>query len=318
MFAFINLTVHLWFTLSTVNLMDAEGFTSIENQREACSWESSNENFTTHRALLASRIHSLEELKRIVKVDYFPKDTVDKTATKYVCLTYSSMGKEISAVLKEGIDQDEIVKAKDGSLLDKLSILFKDPFAIKIRDNLKRINILARRFRIKYGDEDLAFYDLGLASLKNIRKTEHSFTTALDSSENGYINTFNHVTAQALISSIFGIETAEFVAVVHERENMPELMDKNVISNLNNSDMINQAVDNYVDLLNNKMGQLLGSALSNKYNINRRTVWNEQLLSSYLNDVQEFYRYSFNISMKPFNEDDEIVIRFSRKLKAVL
>lgn len=298
--------------------MAAEGYAAIDNQREACSWGSSNENFTTHRALLASRIHSLEELKGMVKIDFFPKDTVDKTATKYVCLTYSSMGKEISAVLREGIDQGELVKAKDGSLLDKLSILFKDPFAIKIRDNLKRINILARRFRIQYGDEDLAFYDLGLASLKNIRKTEHSYTTALDSSENGYINTFNHVTAQALISSIFGIETAEFVAVVHERENMPELMDKSVISNLNNSDMINQAVDNYVDLLNNKMGQLLGGALSNKYNINRRTVWNEKLLSSYLNDVQEFYRYSFNISMKPFKEDDEIVIRFSRKLKAVL
>mgnify|MGYP004069215399 CR=1 FL=1 len=294
--------------------MAAEGYAAIDNQREACSWGSSNENFTTHRALLASRIHSLEELKGMVKIDFFPKDTVDKTATKYVCLTYSSMGKEISAVLREGIDQGELVKAKDGSLSDKIGILFKSPYSIKYRDDLRKIYILARRRRQLYGDVDKAFYDIAVASVKKINTIERAYFSNRDSSDKGYINTFNHVTSQAIITSIFGQNKAAFIADVHERYNMPQLTSSQKIDSLMLEGQEKAVIDNYVDIVNNKIGQKLGIVLGRKYKINRNSEWSPKLLTDYLNDMHQYYRLTYGIGMKPFNEQEELILLFSRKI----
>lgn len=269
-------------------------------------------------ALLASRINSLKELNEIIQFDYFPLDSNDHAAVKKVTLRYPHQNDTIVAVLEEGIAQGMIVAARDGGLWDKLSIVIKEPFAVKNRNELRLINILARRFRNNFGDEDLAFYDLAQASVRNILYSPSAYLMERDSSEKGYINTFNHITAQALISSIFGVETANFVAVVHERENMPKLFDEHYIYSLQAKDDINKAVDNYVDLINNRFGQLIGKELSFRYNIDRNTRWTNELLANYLNDIQEFYRRSFNIGMRPFDPKELLVQRFVRKLNMIL
>ena len=111
--------------------------------------------------------------------------------------------------------------------------------------------------------------------------------------------------------SIF--EMADFVADVHERENMPELIYGN-FSEAQLTDPNNNPVDNYVDIVNNELGQQLGILLKSKYGITYETVWTAELLASYLNDIQQYYSTSFRITIKPFRASDDVLIRFVRKV----
>ena len=74
----------------------------------------------------------------------------------------------------------------------------------------------------------------------------------------------------------------------------------------------------YIDIINNEWGQELGKALRIKYKIDQDTEWTPDLLASYLNDVQSYYSWVFQIGFEPFRASDEIVIRFSRKTNTVL
>ena len=144
-------------------------------------------------------------------------------------------------------------------------------------------------------------------------ESDGTYLTERDSSEKGYLNTFNHITAQAFITSIYSKEMADFVADVHERKNMPELIYGNFTSDqLLNLD--NNPVDNYVDLINNELGQTLGDLLRKKYNITYETEWTAELLVNYLNDIQLYYSRSFGIGMEPFRSQDEVVSKIIKKL----
>ena len=65
-------------------------------------------------------------------------------------------------------------------------------------------------------------------------------------------------------------------------------------------------------------GQELGKTLSIKYKLDSQTRWTASLMANYLNDMQEYYSWSFNIRMRPFRESDEIVYRFAEKFNLVL
>ena len=69
-------------------------------------------------------------------------------------------------------------------------------------------------------------------------------------SEKGYLNTFNHITAQAFMTSIFSERLADFIADVHELYNMPELITGD-FTEQQLADFENGPVDNYVDMINN-------------------------------------------------------------------
>ena len=77
-------------------------------------------------------------------------------------------------------------------------------------------------------------------------------------------------------------------------------------------------VDNYVDLINNEWGQELGKQLKKKYNINRETYWTPELLANYLNDIQSYYSWAFQIGFKPFRPEDEVIQRFSNKVNGAM
>jgi len=276
--------------------------------------ENISDHFPTHKALLASRINSLDSLKKIISIEYFPKDASNETPNIHVKLTYTSGGEDITAVLEEGINQSEIVNARDGSLLDKMFLLLNSPYSIKHRDDFKKIYILARRRRHLYGDLDKAFYDIALASVKKINTINKAYLTIRDSSERGYVNTFNHVTSQAIITSIFGQEKAAFIADVHERYNMPQLISRHQIDSLLAEGHEKGIIDNYVDIVNNKIGQQLGIYLAKKYNIHRNTNWSHQLLAEYLNDINHYYRLKFGIGMNSFSKNEELIALFSKKI----
>ncbi|MFN3940495.1 MAG: hypothetical protein ACK4IY_07890, partial [Chitinophagales bacterium] len=138
-----------------------------------------------------------------------------------------------------------------------------------------------------------------------------------DTTEKGYINTFNHITAQTFITSIFGEELADFVADAHERANHPELI-TGTFTETQLNDLAEGPVDNYTDIINNEWGQELGKNLKVKYHITRQTNWTPELLANYLNDIQAYYSWAFQIGFTPFRPQDEQVTKFSRKLNLVM
>jgi hypothetical protein len=98
---------------------------------------------------------------------------------------------------------------------------------------------------------------------------------------------------------------------------MPELMTGNFTSK-ELTDVDFGPVDNYLDLINNEWGQKLGKVLSDKYHINQHTFWTPQLLADYLNDILSYHSWVFQIAFKPYTPEEEIVVRFARKMNTVI
>ena len=140
---------------------------------------------------------------------------------------------------------------------------------------------------------------------------------AEDLSEKGYLNTFNHITGQAFMTSIFSEKFADFIADVHERGNMPELI-TGVFTNDQIMDLEKGPVDNYVDMINNEWGQELGERLKKKHQITSTTNWAVEFLAMFLNDIQQYYSWTFQVGFEPFKPEDDVVKKFSFKLKKVL
>ncbi len=271
-------------------------------------------------ALLASRINNLQEFKSLVRVEYLNGSVLVNSADQAinrVRIEQCANGKKIISILESGLSQGDISAAKEGNFWDKLSLLFRSPYTIRHRKELKFIQILARRRYDLFGATDVAFYDLAEQSVKKIKLKQLAYLNPKDGNEKGYINSFNHVTAQALITSIYNKEFADFIADVHERHNMPEIIHGR-FSETQLKDPNNNPVDNYVDMLNNEWGQLIGNKLKIKYKLNKKTRWSPELLTAYLNDIQQFYVWTFDIEMEPFRTDEDVIQLFSNKLNVVL
>lgn len=270
------------------------------------------------KPLITTRFTSLEHLKEKVNFTYLG-DTEDtsKRANQQVILAYKSNGQVLLSELSSGTDQDDILSAKDGGIWDKTQLLLESPYSIRSRAHLAEIYMMARRRHHIYGEGDVAFYDLAEAAVDKVSSPDLAYLTPLDSSDKGLVNTFNHVTAQALITSFFSKDIADFIADAHERKYMPELTSgRFTLEQL--EDSLNHPVDNYVDIINNEVGQQLGLHLRDKYRINRNTRCTPELLSAYLNDLQSYYAWSLEIGLRPFQPTEEVLIRFSNKINSVL
>lgn len=275
---------------------------------------------TVKGALLGSRFKSLEELKSVIQIEYVNDNAeTDSTihANAKVWLKHCSNGVEVISVLEAGISQGDIAAAKDGDFPDRMGIIFNSPYAVSNRKDLEKVFLLARVRPNLFGVGDVAFFNLAQASVRNINTTDLAFVTSRDSTEKGYLNTFNHMTAQAFITSCFSEELADFVADAHERYHHPELiLGKFTQKQIN--DLEEGPLDNYVDIINNEWGQEVGKQLKEKYAINRETWWTPELLANYLNDLQQYYSWAFQIGFRPFRPEDEQVIKFSEKINAVM
>ncbi len=275
-------------------------------------------NTTTSRpkakALLATSFANLNEFSKVVNLKYTNQENDSSRGT--VLISYTNNAQVIENKLTDGVTQGDIVEANKGNLWNKLSLVFSSPYAIWTRKELSQIYMLARRRPTIFGQGDIAFYDLALASMRNISPTNGAFSNFRDSLEKGYINTFNHVTAQALITTLYDEEIANYIATVHERHHMPQLV-SGKFSTAQLSDTLNFPVDNYVDIINNEIGQELGKYLKSKYNIQRDTKWTPTLTAAYLNEIQDYYAYSFDIKIAPLTEQDSLIIRFANKIEAV-
>jgi hypothetical protein len=275
---------------------------------------------TPHEALLLTGYNSMAGLKSSVQIQYIkgkPGSLRAMGRKSAVRLTYRSGSREVTSILKTGISETDFMRARDGNIWDRLELGLRSPFAVINKKALVNIERLGRRRPWVYGQGDVAFYDLAETMVQNILAEDTTSMSAADLSEKGYLNTFNHITAQAFMTSIYTEALADFVADVHERRRMPELITGNFTED-QLADLENGPLDNYIDLLNNEWGQKLGKSLRRQYMISRKTYWTPQLMADYLNEIQSYYSWAFQIGFNPFRPDDDIVIRFARKINSVL
>lgn len=267
-------------------------------------------------ALVATRFKSLEELKSVVQIEHF--NTEKRPDRKpFVRLTHHSEGLKVISVIEAGISEKDINKAKEGGFLKRVTLGLKSPYTAINRHDLMRIFLLGRRIGKKFGEGDVAFYDFAETILDHINDEHFVQISPEDLSEKGYLNTFNHITAQVFMTSLFSEKLADFAADVHERSNMPEI----VVGNFKEEqiyDLETGPVDNFTDVINNEWGQELGKVLKEKYNINRNTIWTPALLTDFLNDIQRYFSWAFQISFRPFRVTDELVIKYAIKINRVM
>lgn len=276
---------------------------------------------TVRGALLGTRFTSLDELKSVIQIEYhLDTITVDSTAPKdcFVRVRHCSNGKAVISVLATGTSQGDFVKARySGAIWARFTLLYRCPYAVMNRKDMEKVYALSRLRPEWFGGGDVAFFEIAKSTVGNINTPDLAFRNPRDSTEKGYLNSFNHMTAQAFITSCFSEELADFIADAHERYRHPELI-TGKFTDEQMKDLAEGPVDNYVDLVNNEWGQELGKQLREKYSINRETNWTPELLANYLNDLQHYYSWAFQIGFAPFKPEDEEVLRFSSKINAVM
>ncbi|MFZ1677002.1 MAG: hypothetical protein WBP41_06955 [Saprospiraceae bacterium] len=275
-------------------------------------------NISGSGALLLTRFKSLEELKKVIQIEYgatVPFSTGAITPQPYVRLTFRNRDKEVTSILQSGINELDFRVARDGHFWNRMILGLRCPYAAWHRNDLSGIERLGRRRPWVYGKGDVAFYDIAETMVHNISDSDVMYMPSEDLSEKGYLNTFNHITAQAFMTSIFSESIADFVADVHERQHTELMNGRFTVDQL--SDLEDGPIDNYVDLINNEWGQELGKVLRHKYSICQRMYWTPEIMTDYLNDIQAYYSWAFQIGFKPFRENDEIVIRFAGKINTI-
>lgn len=262
-------------------------------------------------ALLTTKFDSYEEFEKVVQVEY---QTGRKPSVR---LTHSSDGHTVVSVLKAGLSEADIMRIRRGSIWDKIGLCFRSPYFVMHRQDVKRVFYLSRRRNSIFGWKDVAFYDLAEIMMDHIIDVGLVPLDSSDFSEKGYINTFNHITSQAFMTTMFSERFADFIADSHERSTLPALVTGDFTQE-QIEDVKNGAVDNYIDFINNEWGQELGKALKKKYRIDRHTKWTPELMTDYLNDMQHYYSWVLQVSFEPFKVDDEVVVKFANKINRVM
>jgi hypothetical protein len=272
------------------------------------------------KVLLSTRFKDLAELHRRVSItydrDYTKLDSSD-CSNSAVYLVYVCNGDTLRRTMTSGISQDDVSALRKPDQWARARFVLAHPDAIRKREDLETAYMLSRRKPTLFGPGSMTFYDLAEISFRHINTPGLAYQTARDSSEKGYINTFNHTTAQALITSFFSEDLADLIGDLHERSNMPEITCGRFTAG-QLADTINSPVDNYVDIINNEIGQQLGLALKAKYRLSPASVCTPQLLAAYLNDLQAYYMGSLEIGMDNYRATDPAVINFSDKINLLL
>ena len=265
-------------------------------------------------ALLLSRFSSFDELREVISIEYSKFDNAG--VSQQVVLRHCSDKREVASVLHTGVNERNFHDAIAGTIWDKAMVGLRSPFAFVYRQDLRKVEELARRKHHIYGESDVAFYDIAQTTVLNIIDEDQTKLSEHELSEKGYLNTFNHITAQALITTLYSERTADFVADVHERYYMPSLISGD-FSEASILDLDMGPVDNYIDVVNNEWGQELGKELKSKYGITRQTLWTPKLLADYLNEMQNYYSRAFEVGFAPFRPSDELVLKFVDKVNRV-
>ena len=248
---------------------------------------------------------TLEELKKSIAIVYNNKDTERASVT----LSANHKGVGVTKTLSPGYRESELRtindQLKSADRWEKAKIVVDNPTLVLRKNALKGALALGKT---KSNISGTANYYIAKAMVGNIT----SNISKAYKGDKGLVNTFNHITGQAVMSMIFGANSSDFVADIHER-GQPELMTGNIKSGKPTA----QAIDNYVDLINNQFGQILGEELAGKYKSSLHFGFTPETTASLLNDFQSYFGDTFNKDFKEFSENDDLVRRFSNLLNEV-
>ena len=306
------MTVRITIILVLVAILSSLGMSFRDSESVVPDGDRVTRTMPYRGALLLPNFKTLDELERVIDIEY----SVDGRRRK-VTITQISGPMRVSSILEDGIDQSVLYEARTRGFLFRLGVVARCPRLLCYQKDLVRTEILARWRGMMFGEGDLAFYDIAEQMVFNIDEWDASTMSCDELSEKGYLNTFNHVTAQAMITSIFSEELADFISDLHERFAMPELI-TGEFSQEQLDDWELGPTDNYLDMINNEWGQELGKYLAEKYRIDRNTRWTTELLANYLNEIQNYYSWVFDISFTPFRPNDRMVVHYANKLNAVM
>ena len=190
--------------------------------KESSRLESAPVNEAGNEALLLTRFSSFEELKAVVQIKY--NDTIADHSVPQVTLIHRSGDREVISVLRRGISQADFMHDGQGSLWGQMKLGLQCPYAFSHRKDLELIENLGRRRPWVFGKGYVAFYDLAETMVQHIAEEDRKNLSADDLAEKGFLNTYNHITAQAFMTSLYDEQLADFVADVHELFNMPALI----------------------------------------------------------------------------------------------
>lgn len=272
-----------------------------------------------NKPLISSRFRNLSQLQDIVTIryqkDYSKLDSIE-CLNSVVHLSYRSNGDLINRSMCAGVSQDVVLEIKNSGFINRIQFILANLSLVRQRKELEKTYILSRRRPFIFGPNDVAFYDLALNCLYHINTPTLAFKNIRDSSDKGYINTFNHITAQAIITSIYSEDLADFIGDLHERSNMPEITSGR-FTEKQLGDSINSPEDNYIDIINNEIGQKIGLQLKKKYKLSKNTLITPILLAAFLNDIQSYYMWSLEIGLDIFRPTDDVVIKFANKFNSL-
>lgn len=270
--------------------------------------------------LLLPNFKSFDQFKAVVKVEY-ANDIYGESRAKgkrpIVRLTHQARSGSVISELKAGVSQSDFAYARSAGWWVKVKLAMRYPYAAFQKKNLMRVENLARRRPFYFGQGDVGFYHLAETMVFHITEADRAKMSTEELGEKGYLNTFNHITAQAMMTSLYDEKMADFIADMHELYNLPELASGH-FSDKQLADLKEGPVDNYLDMINNEWGQELGKTLKQLYNVNTRTVWTPELLADYLNEIQQYLGWSFRIGFMPFTPSDKMVIQFAEKLNFLM
>ena len=144
-------------------------------------------------------------------------------------------------------------------------------------------------------DQKMAFGDIAKSFYKN--SSQHRGTLE---------NTYLHVLGQGFITVLFGDGVANFSAHLHERSQ------GSLLTGDFTEKEINQAIDNYADLINNQWGQKFGNEIKDQYDISSSTVWSPELTANVLNAFQSKISETMGIKFKTeYTAEDDFVIKLT-------
>jgi RHS repeat-associated protein len=246
-------------------------------------------------ALVAKDYGTLESLKKSINIVYRGEDVEDAS----VSVTHTYLERSASNTLNNGIGDEELKRAANGDFDLQFETAKKYPMLILYKGSLQKKQSLSYRNKNNSGT---ALYYVASAMVNNIKgslKENHQ-------GDRGLVNTFNHLGGQAIITMLYSRYSADFAGDIHERD-QPSLRTGKI-----KKSEVSQAIDNYVDLVNNSWGQKLGSKLAGNFRNNLHNgVWFDRDTSELLNEIQNYYSETFGYEFNEFTKDTPIVKQFT-------
>ena len=276
------------------------------------------------KPLVATDFKTLADLKKELEITYIPSSFEKRWSPsekaydyKYtpasVTVSHSKGGLTTSNTLsEETVKQEELKKANSGSFWDKSKLAAAHPELVWHKGDLEAIDKLSF---VKKNTSGTAIGKVSDAIFEHISNKPRMVRIGTGkqklSSHDATKNMLLHVFGQAIITTLLGRAAADLAGDIHERD-----QDSLISGSISKSEE-RQAIDNYIDMVNNLYGQELGEELGAQLDADDGTDWTAELTAKYLNAVQDYFHEHKGWKFTQFKQEDTLVARFTALLNEV-